>query len=656
MGVSFESLFDHRYADSFNSIGSGNNTYTFPFDLLPTGLRMYVALHNFRANLIKLHNAVQAKYPSQNNSNEIDFVKLNKIVKEESRLYQKYKEIQSNGTTSGFRIWLKSNKDQINTSEATFDEISELWDFNDNDLKDVKQFRLGYDTRQPTDEDPTSQPSGVYVRTISDDVNGNYINPAIAEQWLGTINKIFDVLLDRIIPPESLTGIGDITEISNFDKLKDLEGKWVKKLEEEGDIILNLDEESSGVTIHIPNSDRLRAIPVLLTQVVKNLQATQKVSKSKFSDYDTNPESHYAITLNKTDGTQDFVHYLEILKGGLGEIGNKLETEPGVYDHGKGKLVDKRLINMFNVAFHGAVSLWTNKENVNDFLKDRKAHAKDVLFPYGFFVDPILGGSVNDSKKFRIINIDRKYYATNRAPSGAKAFINFDPIVSSSEEPKKEEKSNEVNNEVLELKNKYDNIFGTDNWVMRVENVETKQGLIKAAKRKILEDKKLNFGNNSTIDTLESLLNMPIDIDDNGNIIFVKNNELLNNINSTATYIQDGETFVIKQDGNTYIIESSGNVIKNKDKVDPNNGTVTLSIEGFIDSIFNEGKIEDREQLEELLSNESDFILNGSEEQNLQMINGFKQSIIDALENNIEIYNLEDSLDNYINGCQNGSM
>jgi hypothetical protein len=130
---------------------------------------------------------------------------------------------------------------------------------------------------------------------------------------------------------------------------------------------------------------------------------------------------------------------------------------------------------MFNVAFHGAVSLWTNKENVNDFLKDRKAHAKDVLFPYGFFVDPILGGSVDDSKKFRIINMDRKYYATNRAPSGAKAFINFDPIVSNSEEPRKDEKSNEkINKEVLELKSKYDKIFGTDNWVMIVENVETK--------------------------------------------------------------------------------------------------------------------------------------------------------------------------------------
>jgi hypothetical protein len=63
MGVSFESLFDNRYADSFNTIGSGNSNYTFPFDLLPTGLRMYIALHNFRANLTKLNNTIQAKYP-----------------------------------------------------------------------------------------------------------------------------------------------------------------------------------------------------------------------------------------------------------------------------------------------------------------------------------------------------------------------------------------------------------------------------------------------------------------------------------------------------------------------------------------------------------------------------------------------------------------
>jgi len=51
-----------------------------------------------------------------------------------------------------------------------------LWDFNEKELKDVKQFRIGY-----------SDGSGVYVRNISHNYNGNYINPSIAETWLDTI-------------------------------------------------------------------------------------------------------------------------------------------------------------------------------------------------------------------------------------------------------------------------------------------------------------------------------------------------------------------------------------------------------------------------------------------------------------------------------------
>lgn len=637
MGVSFESLFDFRYANSFNTIGSDGSSYTFPFDLLPTGLRMYIALHNFRANLLKLHNAVETKYPDQ--------AKLTKILKEESRLYTEYKKINSEGTTLGFRTWLKANKGNINTSEASFEEISELWDFNDNDLRDVKQFRLGYDTRQPTSEDPKKQSAGVYVRTISEGINGNYINPAIAEQWLTTIDNIFNILLDKIVPPESLAGIENTTEITDFDKLKNFEGQWVRKLEEEGDIILNLGGESDRVKIHISNSNRLRAIPVLLTQIIRTLQ---KVPKSKFGDYDSNPENPYAIPFKQGDN-EILIPYLEILKGGLEEIGNKSEAEPGVYNY-NGKFIDNRLINMFNVAFHGAVSLWSNKENRNDFLKDRKAHAKDVLFPYGFFVDPILGGSVDDSKKFRIIGIDRKYYAANLAPSGVKAFINFDPIVKTSSEAEIEIKPDEeINNELINLKNVYDGVFKTDNWI--TEDVETKQDLINAAKRKILDDKKVNFGISSTIDSLETLLNMPIDVQDNGRVILLKENELLKNINSSATWSQDGETFIIEQDGNTYIINQSGNVTKNKDKVDSNTGITILSIEGFIDTLYNEGKIDDREQVAELLKDESDFKLDGTEEQNLQSIKGFKWSIRNALENKIEIDNLEDSLDNYINGC-----
>ena len=60
-------------------------------------------------------------------------------------------------------------------------------------------------------------------------------------------------------------------------------------------------EDEDGVKLTIPDSKRLRALPLLLTQIVKNLQATQRVPESKYSDYNTDPESHYAVKLKQGD-------------------------------------------------------------------------------------------------------------------------------------------------------------------------------------------------------------------------------------------------------------------------------------------------------------------------------------------------------------------
>jgi hypothetical protein len=61
-GVSFESLFDERYAETLITEGSNGKNFTFPFDLLPMGVRMYTALHNFRANLKRFNDAVEGKF------------------------------------------------------------------------------------------------------------------------------------------------------------------------------------------------------------------------------------------------------------------------------------------------------------------------------------------------------------------------------------------------------------------------------------------------------------------------------------------------------------------------------------------------------------------------------------------------------------------
>jgi len=81
---------------------------------------------------------------------------------------------------------------------------------------------------------------------------------------------------------------------------------------------------------------------------------------------------------------------------------------------------DRRLINFFNIVFHGS----TYTGEANDFLKNNPRHASFALFPYGFFVDPILG-KYDDSTngEFRPIIINGKYYLTDVVPTLPKVFF-----------------------------------------------------------------------------------------------------------------------------------------------------------------------------------------------------------------------------------------
>ena len=659
MGVSFESLFDYRYKDSFVMTTSGDAEYTFPFDLLPVGVRMYVAMHNFRANLQKISDRIKTKFGE-------NLFNLTKILKEESRLYNEYETTTSTPTTTGFRTWLNNNKNKIN-NEIKFEDIENIWKFNDHDLKDVKQFRIGYDTRP--------EPAGVYVRQISDGVNGNYVNPEIIEQWLGTIKKVFEVVLDKLIPADTLGKISDLSQITDYKKLADQEKTWVDALEENKEIEFTLDGED-GVRVVIPNENSIRAIPVILTQVVKNLQRRARPNPDKrFKGYDSDPESKYAVKLKKGKDEDDFefIKYLDILEGGLGEIGHKTNADIGIYEK-SGKFYDYRLINMFNVLFHGAVSLWSSPENRNDFLKDRQSHAAEVLFPDGFFVDPILGGTHESSKKYRIVNIDRKYYAANRAPSGAKAFITFDPVVKKTTERKviEEESDDEEDLEYTRLDEQFSNLFGDVNWC--TESAETKEELIQAARKKINEDNKIYFspkspiGNNPT-----EILNLPSNITDSGDIIRIKDllqQELKTNIDLKLIedFNQSGNNFNFKYKNYNVEISMRENSILINSKVstvvvDDDKLKKVLSGEGFADYLIKKGymdrstdisdfsDIEDREFIIE-----DELNVNDINDPTLKtIINGFINEFKEQLENSeitLQESDLIDCLQNYINECE----
>ena len=541
-GVSFESLFDQRYANTFKS-GAKDN-YTFPFDALPTGIRMYTALHNFRANLRKFNDAVKNKFGD-------DLISLEKILKEESRLYYQYKGDEEVSSEINFRQWVKDNQSEIQ-NDITLEQIQSIWDFNDNDLKNIKQFRLGY-----------NQENGVYVRNISDGYLGNYINPQVAKQYLGTIEKVFEVLIDQIIPKNSVDPSALIDYRVNEDMFKEIEKNWVNHIENSSNILLNIVEDNKVIPITINPQDRIKALPFVLVMATKFLQARQRMKDPDelFKGYDiVDSDSPYKVKIGDS-----VISYLDILKGGLGDIRSGRPIEPGVVELKEGQSnSDLRLLNMFNIAFHGTVAT-----GGNDFTKPvRKLHAKDVLFPNGIFVDPIRAGKYDSTRKYRLIATNPKYYLTNIGPSGAKVYISLKK--KSAEIQKNNVETNIPKSTISILHQNLNNIAGKE--IDVTGTVQDNQELLNLTNTILLNKmSEIYFSDSGRFNSPEDLLNVTsyVELDKNENIkeVKIKDYDKLKNAdkfvqiqkqsNGYLLTTESGKMFEINLKGDKVIINES---------------------------------------------------------------------------------------------------
>ena len=418
-GVSFESLFNSNYKSSYNVVSMKNERFTFPFDLIPMGVRMYTALWNWRANLTSLVEPLKEKYKNLD--------ELTKIAKEEDRLYQlansEWKNQDSthtNLTSQQFEDWLNSNESKIQEN-LTKDQIFEFRQFNDNIKSPIK---LGW-----------NQENGAYVRKINSEDYGVYLNPELAIQYLDTVENIFKYVLDEIIPNVSSTGIG-VKELISYKKTEaewtEQEKNWVRKARN-AKVLLKVESNGETVQVNINKADLLKGIPLVITEMTKNLQATTRMSNKNaaMKGYDTDKDNHYAIQIQTASGEEKFIKYLKVLEGGLGDlisVDSTAEPIPGVFKgtnnpttktYDPNYVRDRRLINMFNLAFHG--STYTGEANSFDA---NPKYAKFALFGHGFFVDPILGKRMEtNGEKYRPIIISGKYYYTDSVPTSPKVFF-----------------------------------------------------------------------------------------------------------------------------------------------------------------------------------------------------------------------------------------
>lgn len=543
-GVSFEALFNPKYKSSFNVTTVNDKSYTFPFDLLPMGVRMYTALWNFRANLYNLVEPLKEKYKNLDD--------LITISKEEDRLYQlansELKTSDKNIIKEQFDNWLNSNEDKIQEN-LTKEQIFEFREFNDNIKSPIK---LGWNNE-----------SGAYVRKINSEEWGVYINPDLAIQYLTTVNNVFTEILDKIIPNLQETGL-DIRQLTDY-KISDkdwseTEKNWVKKAKR-GKMVLKLPDGDSYTEINIAKADLLKAIPLALTQITKNIQATTGMNdiSSVMGNYTTNKDNKYSFQIETVSGETEFLEYLKILDGGIGELIKSNSNDnliPGVFgtttkpDGTVTNVVrDRRLINMFNIAFHGS----TYTGEANDFHKNNPKHADFALFPYGFFVDPIMGQRMTtNGEKYRPIIISGKYYFTSYVPTSPKVYFTIEEKVQTNEEKKIiVEEQNPI---IKQLEGIINSKF--------IEDCENNQEIEDTVNQKLINNINNIILNTDTTD-INTFLNSPYKIEIiNNNVNIYRIKDLSDISGKTTEFILDGSDKYIYINGIKHRVLIENNVPK----------------------------------------------------------------------------------------------
>lgn len=383
LGVSFQDMSNPYLAESMTGEVSYENEggervahkQIYPFRTNYMGVRMYVGLWNFRANLLNFKEKFNT------------FVKSLPIDQSLLDDYLRVKDLQwrrDNGRTlSDTEIDYLSKYQNLDK----FDEVSKLVDdFNDSLSNQVKEFRLGSDLA-----------NGAYVRYLTGDVSvlyntnekvsGIYINSATFENYLHLAESLFTNVLDQIItceyPKDRLLSAkeGVRNSFSGYTKtFANTNGVLeIKDYDEEGKVVIKdtIRFGSAYGATGVMNS--FSHIPAVLSKVFKYTSLRQTHLSGR--NFDT--QDKYSIRVQGTieqDGKEvkidkalpywNIWQYVSMANG-------QDEYDLHALDN---YTWDNNFSNFFSFAFHGTL------EDVQDSNAQR---ATDAFAPKGFFADPL---------------------------------------------------------------------------------------------------------------------------------------------------------------------------------------------------------------------------------------------------------------------------
>ena len=382
LGISFQDMANPYLAESMKAQVSFttkkgqtmSHSQIYPFKTNFMGIRMYVGLWNFRANLLQF----QKQFTKFTQSLPIDVTKLDEYLITKDLKWRK-----ENG-----RKLTQEENDFFNTHQTleNFDEFSKLVDdFNDSLGDKVKQFRLGSDLT-----------NGAYVRYLTgntsslysseDRVSGIYLNSKTLQKYIDIANSLFENVLDQIVVCDYET---DRLLSTKQGKKNSFANHLTSLANENGkiDIVDAYSGEKSTINFgsaYDPTKSKgilntFSHIPAVLMKVFKYTSIRQE---HLFGDnFDTTDDYSIRITGTIEQDGKDVEIDKPLPYWRLWKHIDMIEASDEYdIDAIQGHTFDPTLSNFFSFAFHGTL------ENVNDRDPQRAA---DALFPYGFFADPL---------------------------------------------------------------------------------------------------------------------------------------------------------------------------------------------------------------------------------------------------------------------------
>ena len=351
------------------------------------GIQMFTSLWNARASLIQFNKAVD-KWISENGYNS---EKLQKILKADQDIFDAKKAVESSGVTVDINAILNDNG-------VTQEEYQTLTNLNEEILKDIPMFRLGYQK--------TSQ--GFHIQKMNVKGSKAYTEDkvhlvSISKSKAETFQKLLDDTLSALTKNATKPSLGlafkhedgsdwgeeELIDLNNDKHRRSLSG--LLKFDKDTGITIRIkDEEASrekGSDIYkeikYDGGDAWSYVPGFLIHMVRRFTALQR---------EQNPSDLTFATTYKYNEGEKTTEELATLQVGLW-LGKTIA--PTTFD-ADGKVVeyDHTLLDIFDLIFHGTT------EDIHSVDASGKAplRAKDARFKLGFFIDPDAARVYNDTK------------------------------------------------------------------------------------------------------------------------------------------------------------------------------------------------------------------------------------------------------------------